>query len=964
MERFFSSPAENIKQRGDIEVMKSKISVCYIVKNEAQNLPVSLASIKATADEIVVVDTGSADNTKVVAQSYGAQIYDYSWQDDFAAARNFALDKLTGDWVVFLDGDEYFSEETMGNIRRVIEAQGEDVNLLLIQRQDVDEERKVMLSIYVPRIFRCRADFRYTGAIHEELRQNGQVITGIVTVPPKSLNLLHTGYAGAQGTSKAQRNLRILQKEMEKTSDPGHFYGYLAEAYDGMDERENAMKYAYMDIARGRQAETYASRSYRLLLAKLSEQKRDYQERQRVAKLALQDYPELPEFHAEFAESLASGWEFEKAAAEMAQAIRIGKDYHGLEPTAFNDNMAQIWQKRQMEFAELADAARKIKISACVITKNEETNIDAWLENASAYANECVVLDTGSEDNTCTLAEQGGARVYHYEWQDDFAAARNEALKHVYGDWVAFMDADEFFAHSEQVRGLLAECEKLHPQTEAVRLTICNVDADDGMREISRFCNIRLFRNREHLRYLGRVHENLTNLQGGVLSILEEPCIMVMHTGYSTGIIQAKAQRNLALLQQDMTEQGEQPQHYRYLSDCYYSLGEYRQAEIYALKAIDAPLKGHGTHGDMYYRVLNCMEALRESEDEQLNFARAAHKQFPQVPDFSAVIGKLYQEAGNYEMGEKYLLQSLELAQNSTGCESTSFGDIEALTYAKLADCEAHLGKQAAALQHSEQALKINPYEEEALLVFCVLRQEQNIMEELPHYFTDSEQDTSFLCRFSERNGLGMLYEHCCELLEKRYGRKTPRWAYYKLLREGNWEQLLDKLQAGLTANFDLSFNLLLRLWRKQGKTYRETERQLMDLLPAEVQNCLEDITQGNEPENWSIYKNLWPYFLKYGDSEQTAEYVQISLDKPEIWPGMIDDMLKQEKWTAAFKVLAQVPQELADGIFWQNLGRCLYHLQEYPAAHEAFSKARQAGMDTPLLKSYEVWLMSHISYQ
>ena len=934
-----------------------KITACYIVKNEEKNLPISIASVQRAVDEIVVVDTGSTDQTKAVAQKFGAQLYDYKWQDDFAAARNFALEQLSSDWVIFLDADEYFREDTAGNLRRLIEMQAFDTNLLLVLRQDVDAEGKTMMSLYVPRIFRIRDDLRYVGAIHEELRQQGEVVKGIVCVAAQDAVLMHMGYAGAMGPLKAQRNLTMLLREMEKSTEPEHFYGYLAEAYDGIEDRENAMKYAYLDIARGRQAETYASRSYRLLLTKLSQHKRDYRERQRVAQMAMQDYPEVPEFHAEYAESLAAGWLYEEAAREMKRACELGQNYTGIEPSLFTADVLQTCRTRAALFTELAEQGNRLNITACAIVKNEAGNIISWLENAKVYANQCLLLDTGSTDNTCELA--AGAEIHHYVWQDDFAAARNEALQYAKGDWVAFLDADEFFVQPEQVRGFLAECEIMHPQTDAVRLTICNVDVDDGQREISRFCNVRLFRNRQELRYRGRVHENLVNIRGQVLQLREEPWLQVTHTGYSSGIILKKTRRNLDLLQQDITVKGEQPYHYRYLASCYFSLGDYRQAQLYALRAIDAPVKGKGTQGDMYYLVLRCMNAMAEPWAEQLAFAQAASRQFPMLPDFAAVIGMLYQEAGQYEQGEKYLTKAITLARQSDGRESSMFADIEALTYAKLADCEQHLGKRQAALQNSERAMQLNPYEEEALCVFCQLRGDSlaGLLKELERYFVDTEQNCAFLYRFCERNGFGDLYAHYGRRWQEDYGKELPRQQYYELLYKGDWQALLDKLQQGLVDNLALSFALLLRMARQDGKALREMERQLVALLPAEVQEVWKNLSRGQAPADWQVYRSIWPYLLAYADDEQVTLYGQLAMEQPEIWQDMLADLLKQEKWQAAFNLLAKVPQEKADGEFWQNLGRCLYHLREYAAASEALARARQLGMDTMLLKSYEKWL-------
>ncbi|MBO6202723.1 MAG: glycosyltransferase [Selenomonas sp.] len=927
-----------------------KIIGCYIVKNEAEALSRSLASIKDQVDEIVVVDTGSTDHTAAAAARAGAKIHRFPWQDDFALARNFALDKLTGDWVVFLDADEYFSAETAKNLRQVITTQGRDTNLLLVQRQDVDETGATLMTLYVPRVFRIDKDLRYEGAIHEELRQQGRQVTGIAAISPQELKLIHTGYAGALGEAKARRNLQLLQKEMSKSSQPERYYGYLAEAYDGLEDRDNAMKYAYLDIARGRQAETYASRSYRLLLEKLAEHKRDYLERQRVAKLAVRDFPELPEFHAELAESLAAGWQYLDAANAMQKALVLGKAYQGLEPSLFDVSMAKQCQKRQQLFAQLAEVGSSLKITACVIAKNEAANIKRWLDNAQIYADECILLDTGSTDNTCELAK--GAQIHHYEWQDDFAAARNKALEYVTGDWVAFLDADEYFARPQEVRGALAELVYRHSEADALRVTIRNVDADDGQREISRFCNIRLFRNKPELRYVGRVHENLEHITGKAVKDWEEPQLEIMHTGYSSHIVLDKTRRNLALLQADIAERGEHPGHYRYLADCYYMLGDYRQAQLYALQAIDAPLKGQGTHGDMYYMVLLCMKALEEPAEEILAFAEAASRMFPSRPDFMAVQGLVYYQNGDYTRGQERLARACKLAAASDGHESSSFGDLAAMVYAAKAGCEAHLGNYEQALQDSRQAMEINPGEELALEVFCVLHQADGwpaLMEKLQAYFPDRAQDGAYLGRFAERQGLGGLYAY--------YRQEMPRKDYYALLEAGKWPELLEKLQIGLGKNMEIMTAILMRLAEQQGNSYRQLERQLTVLLPADLQNVWCAVRNGNVPANWPVYQILWNYALDYGSDEQIARIGELALDNAEIWPSVLAALMEREKWQTAAVLLARIPQERADGDFWLNLGRCLYHLGEDETAEEALERARQQGIDNFLLQSYEIWL-------
>lgn len=96
------------------------ISLCMIVKDEEQYLPACIASVKELVDEIIIVDTGSTDRTKEVAQQAGAKVFDLPWQDDFAAARNFSLSKATKDWILVLDADEAIAAQDHPRFRELL----------------------------------------------------------------------------------------------------------------------------------------------------------------------------------------------------------------------------------------------------------------------------------------------------------------------------------------------------------------------------------------------------------------------------------------------------------------------------------------------------------------------------------------------------------------------------------------------------------------------------------------------------------------------------------------------------------------------------------------------------------------------------------------------------------------------------------------------------------------------------
>ena len=96
------------------------IAAAIIVKNEADHLRRCLGSIRDFCDEIVVVDTGSTDDTVAIAESFGAKVLHKPWRDDFAASRNFALDAVTAEWVLYIDADEELVMKDIHAMRAVV----------------------------------------------------------------------------------------------------------------------------------------------------------------------------------------------------------------------------------------------------------------------------------------------------------------------------------------------------------------------------------------------------------------------------------------------------------------------------------------------------------------------------------------------------------------------------------------------------------------------------------------------------------------------------------------------------------------------------------------------------------------------------------------------------------------------------------------------------------------------------
>jgi glycosyltransferase involved in cell wall biosynthesis len=91
-----------------------------IARNEEAFIANALHSVKGEVDEIIVVDTGSSDNTRQIAEECGATIYDFKWENDFSKARNFAKSMAKSDWILFLDADECLAKDDLKDLKKVI----------------------------------------------------------------------------------------------------------------------------------------------------------------------------------------------------------------------------------------------------------------------------------------------------------------------------------------------------------------------------------------------------------------------------------------------------------------------------------------------------------------------------------------------------------------------------------------------------------------------------------------------------------------------------------------------------------------------------------------------------------------------------------------------------------------------------------------------------------------------------
>lgn len=214
--------------------MSKKISLCMIVKNEEANLARCLSSVQGVVDEIIVVDTGSVDNTRLVAEKAGARVVSVEWQNNFSMARNASLELATGDWILFLDADEALEQGSTDALRRITDSNYEGYFLKIINFIGASGSVETSPDL-VFRMFRNHPQYRFRGAIHEQivdviLEKNNQATFQVA----EDVIIRHYGYLNQQivEKDKKNRNLAIISKELQ--NDPGNqslHYHYGVELY-------------------------------------------------------------------------------------------------------------------------------------------------------------------------------------------------------------------------------------------------------------------------------------------------------------------------------------------------------------------------------------------------------------------------------------------------------------------------------------------------------------------------------------------------------------------------------------------------------------------------------------------------------------------------------------------------------------------------------------------------------------
>ncbi|MDV4152689.1 glycosyltransferase, partial [Clostridium sp. AL.422] len=219
------------------------LSLCMIIKNEEKFIEKCLDAVSAIVDEFIIVDTGSKDSTLDIVSKYNVNLYNYTWINDFSAARNFALNKATSDWILFLDADEILDDNSKDKILNFINNTKYDGCHFIVHNYNSENKNDYTIH-YALRLFKNNKGYYYKGKIHEQI-SNNEESNLLNKFSNENILLHHYGYSNEvlKEKDKRARNIPILLECLKNEPNDSFTLFNLANEYLAKNEIYTALEY-------------------------------------------------------------------------------------------------------------------------------------------------------------------------------------------------------------------------------------------------------------------------------------------------------------------------------------------------------------------------------------------------------------------------------------------------------------------------------------------------------------------------------------------------------------------------------------------------------------------------------------------------------------------------------------------------------------------------------------------------
>ncbi len=287
-----------------------------------------------------------------------------------------------------------------------------------------------------------------------------------------------------------------------------------------------------------------------------------------------------------------------------------------------------------------------MKISLCMIVKNEEKYIAQCLKSAALLVDEIIIVDTGSTDNTLEIASEFQPKIFRHPWENDFGKARNHSLAQATGDWVLVLDADESL-YMEDIQKL----KDILKQTKAngVSLKFHNFIDEGSEENYNTHMGVRIFKN-HCFHYQGAIHEQLMPINNTVAINIETTDVRVRHFGYlKSNSGKKKRERNIPIIQRLLDENPQDSFQLFNMGNEYMSDDDYNKALLYFEKAYENKDVTLAYCPHLIFRRAICLHYLKRDE-ESLAILGEGVMLYPKCIDYEYLRGRIYKSHKQYSM--------------------------------------------------------------------------------------------------------------------------------------------------------------------------------------------------------------------------------------------------------------------------------------------------------------------------
>lgn len=413
----------------------------------------------------------------------------------------------------------------------------------------------------------------------------------------------------------------------------------------------------------------------------------------------------------------------------------------------------------------------KVKLTLCVICKDEEKKIVRCLRSAKEVVDAMVVVDTGSTDKTVQLAQAEGATVYEIPWEDSFSKARNYAINQVQEGWIIFIDADEYFTESSLpfIRPSIENAATHHK--DYVLMEIINQD-DKGLMGTLKY--IKAFRKDKHIYYVYDIHEALCKDNGELLEWDASDKLKLLHDGYQKDAVggKDKEQRNEKMLLKELEKNPHNIDVHFYLMQNYLCQNRPDKVIEYGEKVLKAKKCNiWGAIELTYTYILNACRNLDLPYEKIKAYYEAGIRCNQAYPDFDYYYGLYHYKINDYENCIKYLEICLQkVGQYKDRIASYAVGSIEDILIIQ-SNSYIEMARYQESVNLLVKILRINPEHASVLYNLILIIQQQE----------SAEAIGGFLCKIYDLNNarhlmllLGVIKQCNNEALYQYFYLRTP----------------------------------------------------------------------------------------------------------------------------------------------------------------------------------------------